>query len=333
MSANDDTIEAATADMCCASCGVAEVDEIQLKKCDDCDLVRYCSDTCQQDHRPEHEAKCKERVAELRDELLFRQPESSYLGDCPICFLPFSIDVRKSTLYPCCMKMVCIGCDYADSFTDFNEFDRDEVLRELKKMQNPMCPFCRQPMYTTEKQYKKNVMKRMKKNDPAAFREMGSLRYKEGDYNGALECYRKAIELGDDVESHCRLAGCMMYRGGEENGVERDEEKEIYHLEEAAIAGHPEARCILAMHEIRKVRLGSEREVRIGRALKHYEIAANLGHDESLQRMKNFYKYGGVSKDVFADTLRAHQAAVDATKSPQREAADKYYVRKIENRS
>eukprot|EP00986_Skeletonema_menzelii_P015812 scaffold12771_cov86-Skeletonema_menzelii.AAC.1 len=59
---------------CCASCGVAEVDEIKLKECNDCDLVRYCSDDCQIDHKPEHEEACKKRTAELRDELLFKQP-------------------------------------------------------------------------------------------------------------------------------------------------------------------------------------------------------------------------------------------------------------------
>ena len=25
---------------CCASCGIAEVDNVKLKQCDDCDLVR-----------------------------------------------------------------------------------------------------------------------------------------------------------------------------------------------------------------------------------------------------------------------------------------------------
>ncbi len=52
MSGSDD-IEAEASDtriMCCASCGIAEVDEIKLKICDDCDLVRYCSDACRQDH-------------------------------------------------------------------------------------------------------------------------------------------------------------------------------------------------------------------------------------------------------------------------------------------
>ncbi len=320
MSANDDnTIEAATADMCCASCGVAEVDEIKLKKCDGCDLVRYCSDSCQQDHRPEHEAKCKERAAELRDELLFRQPESSYLGDCPICCLPFSIDITKTMMYSCCVKTVCIGCDCANMITDFSEFDCDDILRVLPvlaKLQNATCPFCRQPRHTKNQDIKKDIMKRTKKNDPAAFREMGTLLCKEGDNSNAMKYYTKAIELGD-VDSHCRLVGCMMYEE-EENGVERDEEKEIYHLEEAAIAGHPHGRYSLAKYEMRNMR--------IDRGLKHYIIAANLGHDDSLKQLKEFYSLGMLKKEDFAAALRAHQAAVDATKSPQREAGDKFYA-------
>ena len=59
--------EAEAADMCCASCGIAEVDEIKLMECDACDLVRYCSDKCQQDHSQQHGTVCKERAAELRD--------------------------------------------------------------------------------------------------------------------------------------------------------------------------------------------------------------------------------------------------------------------------
>ena len=55
--------------------------------------------------------------------------------------------------------------------------------------------------------------------------------------------------------------------------------------------------------------------------MKHFIIAANLGHDDSIQMLKRCYKHGLVSKDEFAAALRAHQAAVDATKSPQRDAA------------
>jgi hypothetical protein len=43
--------------MYCASCGMAEVDDIKLQKCDACDLVQYCSDNCQQEHWPKHDAK------------------------------------------------------------------------------------------------------------------------------------------------------------------------------------------------------------------------------------------------------------------------------------
>ena len=79
--------EKAEATVCCASCGIAEIDDIKLKECDGCDLVRYCSDECKRDHKSEHEEACKKRAAELHDELLLKQPESTHLGDCPICSL------------------------------------------------------------------------------------------------------------------------------------------------------------------------------------------------------------------------------------------------------
>jgi len=69
-----------------------------LKKSDaaagDLVLVRYCSDECHPDHRPHQEAVCEETAAELRDEMLFKQPESSHEGDCPICCLPHSILIQ-----------------------------------------------------------------------------------------------------------------------------------------------------------------------------------------------------------------------------------------------
>ena len=56
--------------------------------------------------------------------------------------------------------------------------------------------------------------------------------------------------------------------------------------------------------------------------MKHFIIAAKLGHDRSLTALEGGYGLGMVSKEDLAATLRAHQAAVDATKSPQREAAE-----------
>ncbi|KAK1739984.1 hypothetical protein QTG54_008934 [Skeletonema marinoi] len=158
------------------------------------------------------------------------------------------------------------------------------------------------------------MMKRVEANDPVAIYEMGVFRYEEGDYEGAFEYLTKGAELGD-AGAHYLLS--IMYDIG--HGVEEDENKRVHHLEEAAIGGHPDARHNLSSFELRNGRMD--------RAVKHAIIAANLGHDISLGFLKSAYKVGGlvgglISKDDFAATLRAHQAAVDATKSAQREEAE-----------
>jgi hypothetical protein len=142
--------------MCCASCGIAEGDDIKLKTCTACKSVRYCGVKCQKEHRPQHKPDCKKRVAELRDEILFKQPESSHLGDCPICCLPLSIDPRKSTLNVCCCKLICNGCDYA------------HTLREKQENIDCKCPFCRHPVPTSQAEADMNMMKRAEANDPVA---------------------------------------------------------------------------------------------------------------------------------------------------------------------
>ena len=96
----------ATDTCCCAACGISEIDDIKLVPSDDCDLVRYCSDECQTNHRSEHEEACKKRAAAIRDELLFKQPESSYLGDCPICSLPMPLDDRKLSCMNAAAKLL-----------------------------------------------------------------------------------------------------------------------------------------------------------------------------------------------------------------------------------
>src|SRR5210317_1376516 len=97
----------------CASCGKVAVDDVKLKKCA-CNLVKYCSVGCQKNHRPQHKKACKKRMAEIRDDRLFTQPEESHLGECPICCLPLSLDPNKFSLNSCCCKHTCDGCDYAN---------------------------------------------------------------------------------------------------------------------------------------------------------------------------------------------------------------------------
>ena len=51
-------------------------------------------------------------------------------------------------------------------------------------------------------------------------------------------------------------------------------------------------------------------------------IAATQGDDDSIKALMDEFRSGMVSKENLAAALRAHQAAVEETKSPQREAAE-----------
>jgi len=284
--------------MCCASCGIAEVDAIKLKECATCDLVLYCSEECQENHTSQHKEACKKRAAELRDELLFKQPESNHWGDCPICCLPLPLDTTTSTIQTCCSKEICDGCFHAN------------YMREWVERLKNKCPFCRQLASSTKKEADRKTMKRIEVNDPVALRQCGFRRYSEGDYKGAFEYWTKAAKLGD-AGAHYELSHSYKEEKG---GVEKDEKLELYHLEEAAIGGHPTARYNLGCHEWNN---GNTE-----RAVKHWIIAATQGHDDSIKALMDEFRSGIVSKDDLAAALRAHQAAVDATKSPQREVAE-----------
>ncbi len=293
--------EAVVADLvCCASCGIAAVDNVTLKLCDDgCDLVKYCSDGCQDNHREQHNEKCKKRKAELHDKQLFTQPDGSHLGECPICFLPMPLHPKKTMFLQCCSKYICKGCDFT------------KWKRETEQGLEERCPFCRHPIQKSKAAEFGLLMKRVEKNDPLSMLYMGKKRCDEGDYEGAFEYWTKAAALGN-AQAHHYLA--TMYTWGD--GVEKDKKKEVYHLEQAAIGGHPIARNKLGYSEWEN---GSHE-----RAVKHFTIASNLEHHDSLKALMKLYALGKASKDDYAKALRAYQAAVEATKSPQRKEAERY---------
>ncbi len=313
------TIEAA--DVCCANCGAAEillrVVHIQLENCDGgCDLVKYCSKKCREEHREQHADECKKRKVELHDKELFTQPDSSHMGECPICCLPLSIDPNesKTNLMPCCCKFICIGCHYA------NQKRENEAGLEHR------CAYCREPVVESQETSDRRIMKRIKKNDPVALMWVGSERLAEGDYRKALEYFTKAAELGN-AEAHFSLS--TMYRSGD--GVGKDKKKEVYHAEQAAIGGHPQARNNLMYKEARNSHVGEQlgdpkmKNDYLKRAAKHALINANLGYDPSLKAVKSFFVQGIVSKEDYAAALRGCQAAVNATKSAERKTAETFF--------
>jgi len=155
-------------------------------------------------------------------------------------------------------------------------------------------------------------MKRVRANDPIALCEAGKMCYKKGDCGLTLECLTKAAELGN-INSHYILS--VLYRGGK--GAKKDLKKEVYHLEIAAIGGHHMARYDLGCQE--------KNAGKIDRAMKHFIIAAKLGFDDALEMVKKGFMDGLVSKEDYAAALRGHQAAVDATKSQQRDEGEAFY--------
>ena len=306
------------ADEMCASCGIAGGgdDNVTLKNCTACYLVKYCSVNCQRNDRAKHKRACKKRAAELnlisvmksnaaadeageicasrdeRDKLLFKQPESSHLGECPICLLPLPIGEWSAAYHPCCSKMICNGCIYAGKGKSLGE----------------KCPFCRTTLPEDDAEANAQLKKRVAANDPFAILAMATSYYQDGDYIESLELFIKAAELGD-IQAHYDAA--LMYMDGE--GDEVNMKKGNYHLEVAAIGGHVEARYTLGMCELN---YGNPE-----RAMKHFIIAANLGLEDALAKLKEGYVNGQISKDDFGEALRAYQRAADAAKSPQREEA------------
>ena len=124
----------------------------------------------------------------------------------------------------------------------------------------------------------------------------------------AMELWLKAGELGC-ATSYGRIA--YAYNNGE--GVERDVKKANYYAEIAAMGGDATARHNLGVSE--------QIAGNMDRAVKHWMIAAGAGLDDSLEKIRQCYTNGDVTKDDFEKTLRAHKEANDEMKSDQRDAA------------
>ena len=169
------------------------------------------------------------------------------------------------------------------------------------------CPFCRTPYPLNDAaKAQKMINKQYERGNPDAIRYRADKCMVEGNYNDGFKYYVQAAK-GGDIEAHLQLG--RFFLGGEGE----DQKKATFHYEEAAIGGHPVARDILGVLEST---LGNNQK-----AVKHWIIGAKLGSKDVLEQLKKGYKYGIVSKEAFQEGLRGYQEAVNAMKTPQREAA------------
>ena len=194
--------------------------------------------------------------------------------------------------------MLCNGCLYAN------------VKRELEGKLTSKCPFCRF-IFESESEMNKKLKERLAKmNDPILLRNVGLRNRDKGDHETEFKYLSRAAEMGDAVAHHELYCKYTVGRG-----VEKNVSKAMRHLEQAAIGGHALARAELGNIELRYIG-------RIDRAVKHWMIAASHGDDASLKELKSLYERRLITKDDYVSSLRAHHAAVDATKSEHRKEAE-----------
>jgi TPR repeat protein len=136
---------------------------------------------------------------------------------------------------------------------------------------------------------------------------------------GLPQNQRKAKKLwlraGEHGEARGHFSIGVAYYNGE--GVGMDTNKAKYYYELAAVGGNVQAQHNLGCVE--------EGEGNMDRAVKHWMIAAEAGHDNSLAAIRACFLRGHATKDDFERALRAHKEAKDEMRSEQREAAAAYY--------
>ena len=59
------------------------------------------------------------------------------------------------------------------------------------------------------------------------------------------------------------------------------------------------------------------------RAVRHLLISAKVGSMVSVENIKNMFKAGIATKEQYTEALRGYQDAVEDTKSPEREEAQR----------
>ena len=338
---NNEEEEENTITMICANCG-KEGDGDNMNSCNKCDLVKYCNAACKKKHRHKHKKKCEKRVAELYDEKLFREPPPP--EECPICFLPLPLAADQVTFHSCCGKSICNGCirvmvereganilcafcrtpcaesEEAASGSTFNPCCGKHICSGCiyamaqSEGDDSLCPFCRTPVGNSDEEDINRLEKLMEKGNGGAFYNLAGCyaRGRKGmPQNGAKanELLLKAGELGC-AEAYFNLG--IVYGNG--MGVEIDEEKAKHYWELAAMNGNVKARHNLGALE---GRTGNSQ-----RAMKHFILAARAGLDEALDTVKLRFMNGIVTKDEYANTLRAYQKSKDEMKSEARDKVE-----------
>ena len=286
----------------CAECGTREGDGTELKTCNACKMARYCSRDCQVSHWPRHKETCKKRAAELFDKELFKDPPER--EECPICMLPLPFDEKSMVLFQCCGTFICKGCVHGQFKEDINNGKEYEECQA--------CAFCRTPAPKDVIERIHRVNKNVERNHARSMNQLACY-YRDGmegvqkDMAKSIELFEKSGKLGYANSYFC--LGDIYCVGGD--GIERDTKKARHYYELGTIGGSIHARYHLSGLDWD--------DGNFTRAFKHCLICAKAGLKEPLEALKIGCKKGYVTKDEYAQALRAYQKQHEATRSETRE--------------
>ena len=112
----------------------------------------------------------------------------------------------------------------------------------------------------------------------------------------------------------CRGISQLGYFYFNGRGVELDKNKAKYYFELAAMNGYVQTRYNVGCMD--------GQAGNYHRGMKHFILAERAGHKKSFDKVKEGFMHRIVTKDEYADTLRANQNIQDEMKSDDRDKAE-----------
>ena len=233
--------------------------------------------------------------------------------DCAICLVPLSPVISNAIYKACCGKEICRAC-YGENEEAINKQNEEKSAGKKLAL---TCPFCREPIPTSNEEENARLQARCMQNDHIAFTQT-AVCYRDGkygtakDYLKALDCFIRAVELGSPEA--CTGIGDSYLVG---SGVSANNERAALFWRVGALRG-----SIISRHNIGVHKYHTFGNHEIG--IRHWKIAAEAGYQRSLNRLKSIYndKEPGkefISKDYLESTYRSCHEAQMEVKTEERE--------------
>ena len=235
--------------------------------------------------------------------------------DCAICLVPLSHIHSENFYQSCCGNEICYACYKENELAIEKQNEEKSAGKKLALT----CPFCREPVPTSNEERVRRLQARCQQKDRVAIVSMGNL-YRSGapdipkDDLKALDCLIQAIELGSP-------AACVhianRYEKGD--GVAVDKERAAKFERIGALRGSLSARHNIGCTEY--YGLGNH-EV----GIRHWKISAEAGDQMSLNCLRDIFNGDGkwpgkefISKEEMDTVYRSGYDAQMEIKTEERE--------------